>query len=415
MVDTVAMEPETVLKEEGDWYPDTGVRLRPTSTLLSPRPFPACPPSTSCLPSTVDWPGSHHLQLEVEDSGNWRKRGFAYSPALHKLYIDTEKQVAVRVCLKSPPPPGCIVRVLPVYMELASRTQPVLRCPVHSAPEDPSNHSVPRELHRHLIRSAEPTARYCEDSSSGRLSVTVAVKDQEPGCNFFSLFYQFLCLGSCVGGLARRQLQVVFTLETGQGQVLGRRALEVRICSCPLRDMKQDEAKAEKLLTRGPGPRNGSPSGSCGEEKREGGEEVYWVPVRGLDNFETLDRFAEFLELRRGEGLGEEEKRLRRERRELVSSRNLGLRQKGVHWQAKRKMEEEPEEGLAGKRFQTMQHLNSSGLELGPTPCATTATPVHLLAKQKHGEGGEETDGEIELLKKIAGEDEGIKHLLYLS
>lgn len=62
--------------------------------------------------------------------------------------------------------------------------------------------------------------------------------------NFLVFFLQFMCLGSCVGGPNRRPIQIVFTLEY-ENQVLGRRAVEVRICACPGRDRKADERAAQ--------------------------------------------------------------------------------------------------------------------------------------------------------------------------
>ena len=46
-----------------------------------------------------------------------------------------------------------------------------------------------------------------------------------------------------MGGPNRRPIHIVFTLEL-ENVVLGRRAIEVRICACPGRDRKQDEKVA---------------------------------------------------------------------------------------------------------------------------------------------------------------------------
>jgi len=61
--------------------------------------------------------------------------------------------------------------------------------------------------------------------------------------------FQFMCFSSCVGGLGRRPVQVIFTLER-DGQVLGRQSVELRICACPGRDRRMDEDASLPGATR---------------------------------------------------------------------------------------------------------------------------------------------------------------------
>ena len=60
------------------------------------------------------------------------------------------------------------------------------------------------------------------------------------GADWVVNLFQFMCFSSCVGGLARRPVQVIFTLER-DAQVLGRQSVELRICACPGRDRRTDE------------------------------------------------------------------------------------------------------------------------------------------------------------------------------
>jgi len=60
--------------------------------------------------------------------------------------------------------------------------------------------------------------------------------------------YRFMCNSSCVGNLSRRPIVAVFTLETAAGEVVGRRAVELRICACPGRDRDSEETAASKSV-----------------------------------------------------------------------------------------------------------------------------------------------------------------------
>ena len=99
-----------------------------------------------------------------------------------------------------------------------------------------------------MIRVSHDRAVYQTDQSSQRLSVIVPVERPQPGGETFDFSLRFMCLGSDVGGINRRPLKVIFTLEDHNSQngeviVLGRYTVDVRICSCPKRDMQQAENK----------------------------------------------------------------------------------------------------------------------------------------------------------------------------
>ena len=81
---------------------------------------------------------------------------------------------------------------------------------------------------------------YCEDLQSGRLSLLLPLR---PGPRPASAHLRFLCLGSCPGGINRRPLLLVFTLEDGAASILGRATVNLRICSCPRRDLNTEEAR----------------------------------------------------------------------------------------------------------------------------------------------------------------------------
>ena len=55
--------------------------------------------------------------------------------------------------------------------------------------------------------------------------------------------FAFMCFSSCASGPSRRPVEVIFTLEK-DGQTLGRRVVEIRVCACPGRDRKSDERTA---------------------------------------------------------------------------------------------------------------------------------------------------------------------------
>ena len=207
----------------------------PVCSIAAPRQVSS--PGTCRDVNTVQWPGRNGFQILFPPPPITRTtRTTEYSAELNKLYVVMDKWVEVRVVFKEDPPGSTFIRAMPVFAEATDSAIPVKRCPHHAQPEDVSNNGFP--FPQHLIRFDTADAVYCEDLESGRLSVIAPYSA--------SILVKFLCLGSCAGGLARRPLLVVFTAEEGRDTVLGREVVRVRVCSCPGRDRRSEEARVER-------------------------------------------------------------------------------------------------------------------------------------------------------------------------
>lgn len=93
-----------------------------------------------------------------------------------------------------------------------------------------------------VLTAASPFGSYHEEQE--RCSVTVPLEAPEPGTNDYQVLFKFSCMNTCVGGINRRRLMLVFTLEERcSGCTLGRQAVEVKVCHCPHRDWRADEKR----------------------------------------------------------------------------------------------------------------------------------------------------------------------------
>ncbi|XP_013876203.1 tumor protein 63 [Austrofundulus limnaeus] len=113
-----------------------------------------------------------------------------------------------------------------------------------------------------------------------------------------------MCNSSCVGGMNRRPILIIVTLETRDGQVLGRRCFEARICACPGRDRKADEDSIRKQhvtdTTKSSDAYRQVSHGiqvSTVKKRRSTDEEVFCLPIKGREIYEILVKIKESLEL----------------------------------------------------------------------------------------------------------------------
>ncbi|XP_055365059.1 histone-lysine N-methyltransferase SETD1A-like isoform X2 [Betta splendens] len=113
-----------------------------------------------------------------------------------------------------------------------------------------------------------------------------------------------MCNSSCMGGMNRGPILTILTLETSDGQLLGRRCFEVRVCACPGRDRKTEEANSAKLQTgaKQVKKRKSAPATDPDMCKRKSGsstdeEEVFMLPVKGRERYNMLKKINDALEL----------------------------------------------------------------------------------------------------------------------
>lgn len=169
-----------------------------------------------------------------------------YSDLLQKLFVDMNKYVlaSFNIANIASVGEGLVIRAVPLYAIPGFFTAPVKRCPNHAHVDDPSNKELMwKDKREHLIRVDNDFAIYEEDTESKRLSVMIPVQAPQAGSATFAVPIKFMCLGSDVGGINRKPVKVIFTLEHGIGNVIGRKSVDVRICSCPKRDKTQEEKR----------------------------------------------------------------------------------------------------------------------------------------------------------------------------
>ncbi|XP_059090303.1 cellular tumor antigen p53-like isoform X1 [Tigriopus californicus] len=299
--------------------PESSPKMRKVGETLSP---------TSAHPSTEQWEGDYGFKISfIKLTNNGKNKTWDFSERLNKLFIIMAKSVNIAFSLNQTDTEGFYVRALPIFALAGCLSDPVKRCPNHASPSDSSNQGFPPEHREHLVRVSHDGVVYEEDPVSKRLSVIVPLEKPQGGTTYTSYLYKFMCLSSDVGGINRKPIKLIFTLEQGIGNVVGRVIIDLKLCTCPKRDRQQDETRAvdetQKLMDAADGlaRSNSVFTKPSGKKRKIETEEFVMVPVAKQD-FEKINEFAEAAVIMRNMA---QANKIKEERQKLLDMHNKKL------------------------------------------------------------------------------------------
>uniref|UniRef100_A0A1A7X7J4 Cellular tumor antigen p53 n=1 Tax=Iconisemion striatum TaxID=60296 RepID=A0A1A7X7J4_9TELE len=282
-------------------------------------------PTSSTVPVTTDHPGEYQFELRFQKSGTAKSVTSTFSEQLNKLFCQLEKTSPIEVRVSRELPQNAFIRATAVYKKTEHVAEAVRRCLHHQNKDLSDNKS-------HLIRvEGSQLAQYFEDPFTKRQSVTVPYEPPQLGSEMTTILLSFMCNSSCMGGMNRRPILTILTLETPEGLVLGRRSFEVRVCACPGRDRKTEEEQASNKQSGSkqtkkkrnsapntsslPTPAKKTKSSSSGEEEDN---ELIPLYVIGRKRWNLLKRINDGLDLEE-----KERKRLAQEVLHSASGKRL--------------------------------------------------------------------------------------------
>lgn len=181
-----------------------------------------------------------NVDLNGETSG---KSSWMFSARLNKVFVKMGQACTFNISYQTLTHQELCIRAMMVCSAPEDMHQPVYRCENHRV-SDNNNPKLASEVKTHVMRCFNPSARYVGTENGvafkDRLAVIIplGITKQEQVAHNVSL--EFVCQNSC-RIINRRATAIIFTLEDAQGQILGKKSLHLKVCSCPKRDKQKEE------------------------------------------------------------------------------------------------------------------------------------------------------------------------------
>lgn len=184
-----------------------------------------------------------------------------------KLYIKMNAKMMVNVSYRQQVMnEPLFVRAMIIFSSPAEMHLPVKRCANHRGNSNANMGAEIQARDANILKVNDPKAQYCGDEKgetyTDRLSVVVPLESHhfdENGKITQAIGLEFACQNSCSSGINRRPTSIVFTLETASQELIGKNAIEFKVCSCPKRDSERDKSGSTKRKSNEPFPRGKKP------------------------------------------------------------------------------------------------------------------------------------------------------------
>ncbi|CAG9559325.1 unnamed protein product [Danaus chrysippus] len=203
-------------------------------------------------PMRGNFAGEANFEITIDGSQTRRKK-FLYSAKLNKIFVDIGVDFPLKFNWDSKYQ-NMFVRATVMFSDADQAQKKVEACYQHSFYSKTANTAIGRNVLRSGREYGVPNVEYYGSLENPDAWYSVLVS----GNPTLEHPYQFVCKNSCVSGINRRNIEIIFTLEDSCGLVIGRQSVGVRVCSCPRRDMNKEEDPEKASKRSAPSEHNPS-------------------------------------------------------------------------------------------------------------------------------------------------------------